>query len=57
MNPTTTRMELEGIILSEISQRQRQTNTVSSLLHVESKKQNKQAVDTENRLVVARSSG
>ena len=55
----TTQMDLEGIKLSEISQRK--TNTISFHLHVESKnssitpnKQNKtdKLMDTENKPVV-----
>ena len=53
-------MDLEGIMLSEISQRK--TNTVWSDLYVESKQQRnknqkqkpeKNLTDTENRLVIA----
>ena len=45
-------MELEGSMLSEISQRK--TNTVWSHLYVESKKkQNEQAKQNENRLIDA----
>ena len=45
-------MDLEGIMLSEISQRK--TNTVWSHLYVESKKkQNEQAKQNENRLIDA----
>ena len=42
-------MELEGSMLSEISQRK--TNTVWSHLYVESKKQNEQTKQNENRLI------
>lgn len=53
----TTWLGPEGITLSEI--RQRKTNTIWSLLHVESKKTQKtktrtKLTDTENRMVVAR---
>ena len=48
---TTTWMELEGIMLSEISQTEK-TNTVWSHLYVESKKT--ELIETENSLVVAR---
>ena len=47
-------MELEGIVLSEISQRK--TNTVWSHLYRKFKK-DKTNTDTENILVVARSKG
>ena len=54
-------MNLEGIMLSEISQRK--TNTYD-FTHVESKKKNKtnkinknKLTDTENRLVVTRGEG
>ena len=52
-------MNLEGIMLSEISQRK--TNTYD-FTHVESKKKTKQInknklTDTENRLVVTRGEG
>ena len=42
-------MDLEGIMLSEISQRK--TNTVLSYLYVDSKKQNEQTKQNENRLL------
>ena len=42
-------MDLEGIMLSEISQRK--TNTVLSYLYVDSKKQNEQTKQNENRLI------
>ena len=46
-------MNLEGIMLSKISQRK--TDTVRFYLYVESKKQSKnKPVNTENKLVVAR---
>ena len=49
-------MDLKSIMLSEISQRK--TNTIWSYLYVESKKgkkkQNKELIDTENWLIVAR---
>ena len=52
-------MTLEGIMLSEISQRK--ANTLWSHLHVESKNQNKQKenrfIDTENNWMVARGEG
>ena len=43
-------MKLEGIMLNEISQTK--TNTVSSHLHMESRKS--KLIETENRFVVAR---
>ena len=47
-------MELNSIMLNEISQK-RETNTIQSLLHVESKNKNKdKVIDIKNRLVVAR---
>ena len=42
-------VDLEGIMLSEISQRK--TNTVLSYLYVDSKKQNEQTKQNENRLI------
>ena len=49
----TTWMDLEGIMFSEISQRN--TNAVCSHLNVESKqKQKNKLIDTEKRLMVAR---
>ena len=53
----TTWMDLEGLMLSKISETK--TNTVLSHFHVESKekqktKQQATLIDTENRLVVAR---
>ena len=59
---TTTWMDPEGIMLSEISQRK--TNIICFQSHVKSKKENKQAkqnknklTDTENRLVDTRKKG
>ena len=47
-------MNLKFIMISEIV-KQRKTNTIWSLLHVESKNQTKnKLIDTENRFVIAR---
>ena len=49
-------MDLEDIMLSEISQRK--TNTILFHLYVASKKQNRnKLIRTENKLVVARGEG
>ena len=47
----TTGMNLEGIMLSKISQTEKKTNTIELHLYVESKKT--QITDTVSRLVVA----
>ena len=58
MSLTATLLDLKGIILGEISQREKNKHCVSSLIHGIKKtkqinKQNKQLIDTENKLMVA----
>ena len=50
----TTWMDLEGIMLSEISQTEKDKYHMTALICGTKKKKNPKLIDTENRLVIAR---